>query len=56
MFLIKLVIWITVYPIFVFSYFCSTLFECIAFLFNSPVDIWNIISKNVDEATVENDT
>ena len=56
MILAKIAIWLVMYPIGVVGYFIMSVLEMLAFLFNSPVDIWNIISRAVDgeeEATVE---
>ena len=53
MVLIKLVLWLTVYPLILLHYFLSSVFGWVSFLFNSPVDIWNIVSRNVEEAMVE---
>lgn len=57
MILAKIAIWLVMYPLGVVGYFIMSVLEVLAFLFNSPVDIWNIISKAVDgeeeEVTVE---
>ena len=56
MILAKIAIWLVMYPIGVVGYFIMSVLDMLAFLFNSPVDIWNIISRAVDgeeEATVE---
>lgn len=52
MFLIKVVIWLIMVPITVVGFAWMSLLEWVAFLFNCPVDIWTIVSRNIDEATV----
>ena len=44
----KSLIWCIMYPIAFFGYFIMAVLEAIWFLFNSPVDIWMIISRAVD--------
>ena len=53
MFLIKLLIWMLVYPLMFASFLMGNMFGWMVFLFNSPVDIWNIISSGVDEASTQ---
>lgn len=53
MFLLKLLIWLFVYPLMFISFLMGSMFGWIVFLFNSPVDIWNIISTSVDEASTQ---
>lgn len=50
MFLIKVVIWSVMFPITVVGFAWMSLLQCLAFLFNCPIDIWTIVSRNVDEA------
>jgi hypothetical protein len=51
--LVKSLLWIVLFPITVIGFFIMTLVECVSFIFNSPVDVWDLISKSVDEATSE---
>lgn len=51
--LVKSLLWIILFPITVVGFFIMTLIECLSFLFNSPVDVWELISKSIDEATSE---
>jgi hypothetical protein len=51
MFLIKVAIWLVMFPITVVGFAWMSILEWVAFLFNSPIDIWTIVSHNVDEAT-----
>lgn len=44
----KLLLWTTLYPIAVVSFFFTWLWNMVVFLFNSPVDIWMLISDAVD--------
>ena len=53
MFLIKLLIWMLVYPLMFAGFLMGSMFGWMVFLFNSPVDIWNIISSGVDEASMQ---
>ena len=53
MVLVKIVLWLTVYPLIFAQFVLSSMFSWISFLFNSPVDVWNIVCKNVDEAMVK---
>jgi hypothetical protein len=53
MVLVKLVLWLTVYPLIFAQYMLTSVYGWVTFLFNSPVDVWNIVSRNVEEAMVE---
>lgn len=57
MILAKIAIWLVMYPVGLVGYIIMSIIEMAQFLFNSPVDIWNIISNAVDgeeeEVTVE---
>lgn len=48
MILAKIAIWLVMYPVGLVGYVVMSIIEMIGFLFNSPVDIWNIISNAVD--------
>lgn len=48
MILAKIAIWLVMYPIGLIGYVIMSIIEMLSFLFNSPVDIWNIISSAVD--------
>ena len=50
MLLVKSALWVVVYPFILFGYGLSVAWEVISFLFHSPVDVWSIISKSIDEA------
>jgi hypothetical protein len=50
MLLAKIGIWLLLYPLTVTGFFILSLFEWIHFLFNSPVDVWNVITKSIKEA------
>lgn len=52
MFLIKVAIWLVMFPITVIGFAWLSVLEWVAFLFHCPVDIWTIVSRNVDEAVV----
>ena len=49
MLLTKVLAWSVLYPIALCGFAVSTLFTVISFLFNSPVDIWVMISSTIDE-------
>lgn len=53
MFLIKLAMWSVLFPAALLGYAIMTILEVIAFLFNSPVDIWRIISNSLDSVQEE---
>lgn len=53
MLLIKILFWLVLYPFGLFGYMVMSIFEMGVFLFHSPVDIWNIISKAVDNIQEE---
>lgn len=53
MFLVKLAIWAVMYPVTLALFAWTTIVSLLDFLFNSPVDIWNIITESVNEATKE---
>ena len=44
----KLILWLLIYPSALVVYFSVAILEAITFLFNSPVDIWILISEAVD--------
>jgi len=48
MFLVKIAIWLVMYPFGLIGYTIMSIVDMAHFLFNSPVDVWNIISKAVD--------
>jgi hypothetical protein len=48
MILAKIAIWLVMYPFGLIGYIIMSIVEMVGFLFNSPVDIWNIISRAVD--------
>jgi hypothetical protein len=48
MFFVKIAIWLIMYPFGLIGYIIMSVIEMFQFLFNSPVDIWNIISEAVD--------
>lgn len=48
MILAKIAIWLVMYPLGLVGYVIMSIIEMAMFLFNSPVDIWNIISRAVD--------
>ena len=52
MFFVKLSIWLVMFPIMVASFAVMSLVEWIVFLFNVPVDLWEMISKNIEETTI----
>jgi len=43
-------IWIVLFPLAVFSYLFVTFVQLIIFLFNCPVDIWNIIGNGLHQS------
>ncbi len=50
MVLIKTLAWIVMYPLVLIGFAAVNVLNTLSFLFNSPVDIWNIISDSIDEA------
>jgi hypothetical protein len=52
MFLAKLIAWLVLYPLTLLGFVMTTVFSVFSFLFNSPVDIWIMISKTLDEEKV----
>lgn len=48
MFLVKIAMWLVLYPFGVVGYIIMSVIEMLQFFFNSPIDVWNIISKAVD--------
>jgi hypothetical protein len=53
MFLVKALAWLIVYPLVILGFGISIAVSCLWFLFNSPVDIWNVLSDGIEEATVD---
>jgi len=53
MFLVKALAWLVVYPLVVLGFGLSVAFACFWFLFNSPVDIWNVLSDGIEKAVVD---
>jgi len=53
MLLLKTAIWSLMYPTIVAAYAAHTIFMWVKFLFNSPVDVWTIISTSIEEAMKE---
>lgn len=51
--LIKALLWLAVYPIMCIGYITVTAWDLVSFLFNSPVDVWMIISRSVDDSQEE---
>lgn len=49
MLFIKLLIWCVMFPMMVFAFALTTVFQWLQFLFNSPVDVWNIIDESIDQ-------
>ena len=48
MLLVKIAIWLVMYPFGLVGYIIMSVIEMLQFFFNSPVDVWNIISRAVD--------
>lgn len=44
----KSILWLLIYPMACVAYFFVAIVEAITFLFNSPVDVWILISEAVD--------
>lgn len=53
MLIAKSLAWIILYPLVLFGFVFNQLMIWIKFLFNSPVDIWEIVSKAIEEAAKE---
>jgi hypothetical protein len=51
--LLKLILWTLLYPLVVAGYALMSIFEICVFVFNSPVDVWMIISDSVDNPQEE---
>lgn len=49
MLLVKIGIWLLLYPLTVIGFFLISAFECAWFLFNSPVDVWGVINRSIKE-------
>lgn len=49
MLLTKAILWSILYPALVLVYATHTLFMWIKFLFNSPVDVWVMISESLEK-------
>ena len=47
------IVWLAVYPIVVFTFFLTSIWQVCSFLFNSPVDVWMMLSSDVDESIKE---
>lgn len=52
MFFIKVAIWLVMVPVTLIGFAWLSLLEWLSFLFNMPVDVWSIVSRSIDEATV----
>jgi hypothetical protein len=52
MLLTKVIAWSLLYPIALCGFAMSIVFTIVSFLFNSPVDIWIMISNTIDENEV----
>ncbi len=53
MFLVKTVLWVLLYPLLFTGYFAISCFQALSFLFNSPVDLWIIISNSLEQQAEE---
>lgn len=53
MLIAKSLVWLIFYPLVLIGFVFNQLVIWIQFLFNSPVDIWEIISKAMEEAAKE---
>lgn len=51
--LLKMILWTFLYPLVVAGYAIMSIFEVAVFIFNSPVDVWTIISDSVDNPQEE---
>jgi len=47
-------LWMVMYPIAFIGFFGRTIFQCVCFLFHSPVDIWYMIDQEVKKQQTEN--
>lgn len=43
------IIWGILYPITFLGFVCVTLWQVFWFLFNSPVDVWNMVGETLKE-------
>jgi hypothetical protein len=48
-----MLVWMLLYPIMLLSFLATSLWGVVVFLFHSPVDVWVMISKAVDQALEE---
>lgn len=51
--LVKIAVWLVAYPIMFVGFMGVTALEIVTFLFNSPVDVWNIISTSFEQPVEE---
>jgi hypothetical protein len=53
MVLMKVIFWLALYPLTVAGFILTSAWEVILFLFNSPIDVWNIIGRAFDDPESE---
>lgn len=53
MLLMKIMFWLMLYPLSVVGFIITSIWDMVLFLFHSPVDIWNIISRAFDNIEAE---
>lgn len=49
-----LFVWMVMYPVTFIGFFGVILFQCVRFLFHSPVDVWCMIDEEVKKQQAEN--
>ena len=47
------IVWLAVYPVIFVTYFIMSIGQALVFLFNSPVDVWNIVNDQVEKTVRE---
>lgn len=52
MFFVKVAIWLIMLPLTIIGFAWLSFLEWAVFLFNVPVDLWNIVSRSIDEGKV----
>lgn len=53
MFTQKLIVWSVLYPLAFIGFFSLILYQCLMFLFHSPVDIWYMIGEQIEKQQAE---
>lgn len=53
MLLSQFILWLIVFPLAVITFLVGTAIRVVIFLFNCPVDIWNMLGDSIDKPKIK---